>query len=84
MDARRALTLKKTLEALRRIGSVGMTKKDILDLAELSAGMLTTEERDALWEELEGRRWIVGHWEPILRVERWSVTERGVAALGGM
>lgn len=84
MDARRALTVKRTLEALRRIGSVGMTREDLLDLAEISAGMMTTAEKDALWEELEGRRWIAGHWEPILKVQRWSLTERGAAALGGM
>lgn len=84
MDAKAALAVKRTLESLRRIGSVGMTKKDILDMAELSAGMMTSAERDALWEELESRRWIAGHWEPVLHVERWSLTERGITALGAM
>ncbi len=85
MDAHDQLTLKKTLDALRKIGPAGMTKADILDLAELSAGQpLTTERRETLWQMLAERRYVAGHWEPVTRAERWALTERGMTALDAL
>lgn len=82
MDDTDLYILKRTLGVLKAIGTAGMRKDDVLEQAELAAGrILTTEQRERCWKELQERRWIVGHWEPILRHERWSLTERGMIAL---
>lgn len=84
MDAKSQLVLKRTLEHLRRIGPAGMAQADVLDMAELACGLMTTAEKDALWSLLEERRYVAGHYEPVTNVERWAVTERGLAALAGL
>jgi hypothetical protein len=84
MDTKSQLVLKRTLANLRRIGPSGARKADILDLAEMDCGIMTTAEKDALWELLEGRRYVAGHWEPVTNAERWTLTERGLTALEGL
>ncbi len=84
MNARSQLIFKRALEAFQKVGSIGLTKIDALDMAALAAGYLPEAERDALWERLTSERYIIGHWEPLLRVERWALTERGATALAGL
>jgi hypothetical protein len=85
MDALDQLVLKRTLDALRRIGSTGLAKADVLDAAELSSGrLLTTEQRETLWNLLVERRYISGHMEPVTHIERWTLTERGMTALDAL
>lgn len=84
MDTRSQLIFKRALEAFRQVGSIGLTRADALDMAALAAGYLPESEREALWERLTGERLIIGHWEPLLRVERFALTERGATALAGL
>lgn len=84
MTIKAQLTLRKTLDNLRKLGPAGCVKEDILDLAELASGTLTSAERDALWELLVERRYIAGHFEPVTDTERWAITERGLTALAAL
>jgi len=82
MDDRDIFILKKILTVLRGIGGVGLRKDDLLDHAEIAAGLpLTTEQRERCFQELRDRKYINSHFEPVIRQERWSLTERGMTAL---
>jgi hypothetical protein len=82
MDDNDLYIIKRTLGVLQRIGSAGMRKDDLLDQAELAAARpVTTEQRERCFQELESRRWIESHLEPILHHRRYTLTERGIAAL---
>jgi hypothetical protein len=82
MDDTDLFVIKRTLQALLKIGSQGLRKDDLLDQAELAAGRpLTSEQRERAFAVLRDRKWIEGHLEPILHHERWTLTERGLTTL---
>lgn len=81
MDTNDLFVMKRMLGVLKEIGSVGVRANDLLDQAELAAGMpLTTDQRHRVFSELNERRYIVSHIQPITHHERWTLTERGMTA----
>lgn len=85
MDATDRHVVKTALETLRAAGGTGLKKAALLSQIDLAAGAPTTDEqREEAFAMLRDRGWMDSHFDPIWHDRRWTLTERGMAALEGM
>ena len=76
------LIVKDALQLIRLTGTNGALKSDVLSNLRTPDGQpLTPEQQGVIWGTLTGRKWIVGHIEPLWHNTRWSLTLSGIAAL---
>ncbi len=79
------IIVKDSLEFVRAAGETGVLKSKLFDaVRNLDGSPLTPEQRDVVFAQLERRGWITSHMEPIWHNRRYTLTERGLAALEGM
>lgn len=82
MDPQDALILKTALTTLKKFGTEGLGKKNLLSLIEYETGSLrSTEQNEALWKLMTDRRYITGYTAPVTNREYFSITLRGLDAL---
>ena len=85
MDSTDRHVIKTALATLRAAGGTGLKKEALLSQIDLAAGAPTTDEqREAAFALLRDRGWMDYHLEPVWHDRRWTLTERGLAALEGM
>ena len=85
MNAVDRYVIKTALQSLQAAGGTGLKKAALLSQIDLAAGAPTTDEqREAAFSLLEGRGWMTFHMEPIWHERRYTLTERGLAALEAM
>lgn len=82
MDPEDTLILKTALATLKKFGSEGLGKKNLLSLVEYETGTLrSTEQNNTLWTLLMDRRYITSYMAPVTNREYFRLTERGSEAL---
>ena len=82
MDAQDTLILRAALATLKKFGTDGLGKKNLLSLVEYETGALrSTEQNEALWTLLTERRYVTGYIQPVTNREYFRITERGLEAL---
>ncbi len=82
MDPQDALILKSALGALRKFGTEGIGRKNLLSLVEYETGTLrSSEQNEALWKLMTERRYIAGYTAPVTNREYFTLTARGLEAL---
>lgn len=82
MDAQDTLILRSALATLKKFGTDGLGKKNLLSLVEYETGALrSTEQNEALWKLLSERRYVTGYIQPVTNREYFRITERGLEAL---
>ena len=85
MDELDRHVVKTALATLRAAGGAGLTKAALLSQMDLAAGAPTdSERREAAFAMLRDRGWMDCHLEPVWHDRRWTLTERGMAALEAM
>ena len=85
MDATDRHVVKTALATLRAAGGTGLRKSALLSQIDLAAGAPTTDEqREEAFAMLRDRGWMDSHFDPVWHDRRWTITERGLAALEGM
>lgn len=82
MDPEDTLILKSALATLKKFGTDGLGKKNLLSLVEYETGTLrSSEQNNALWSLMLERRYITGYMAPVTGREYFRLTERGAQAL---
>lgn len=85
MDATDKLVIKTALATLRAAGGTGLSRPALLFQMDNAAGAPTAgEQREEAFRMLLDRGWMDWHFEPVWRERRYTVTERGMAALEAM